>query len=106
MTKKQLKKIEDRIDKIKRELCEIGEMRPGSLTEQYKNTAKQTGAYYQLSYTLDMKSRTEYIRKENVGSIQRQIKSYKQFKKLIGEWVSLSIEHSKLAMKLTSKQQR
>ena len=105
MTKKQLKNIENRIEKIKAQLCEIGEMRPGSLTEQYKNSEKQTGSYYQLSYTLEMKSRTEYIRKENVGNIQRQIKNYKRFKQLIGEWVSLSIEHSKLTMKLTSKKQ-
>mgnify|MGYP000053027911 CR=1 FL=1 len=106
MTKKQLKKIENRIEKIKVELCVIGEMRPGSLTEQYKNSANQTGSYYQLSYTLDMKSRTEYIRKENVSNIRRQIKNYRRFKQLISEWVSLSIEHSKLTMKLTSKQQR
>ncbi len=106
MTKKQLKKIENRIEKIKVELYGIGEMRPGSLTEQYKNSAKQTGSYYQLSYTFDMNSRTEYIRKENVSSIKQQIKNYKRLKKLIGEWICLSIEHSRLTMKLTSKQQR
>jgi hypothetical protein len=38
----------------------IEEMRPGSLTKQYKDPKQQTGAYYQLSYTLDMKIRTEY----------------------------------------------
>lgn len=75
-------------------------MRPGSLTKQYKDPKQHTGAYYQLSYTLDMKSRTEYVRKECVGEIRRQIRNYKRFKKLNADWVALSIEHSRLAMKL------
>jgi hypothetical protein len=47
--------------------------------------------YYQLSYTLDMKSRTEYIRRECVSDIRRQIRNYKRFKKLSGEWIALGI---------------
>lgn len=78
----------------------IGDMRPGSLTKQYKDRATRTGPYYQISYTLDMKSRTEYIRREFVGDVRRQISHYKRFKKLSTEWVALSIEHSKLSMKL------
>lgn len=78
----------------------IGEMRPGSLTLQYKDPENQAGAYYQISYTLDMKSRTEYVRKECVSDIRKQIANYKRFKKLSSEWIALSIEHSKLSMKL------
>jgi hypothetical protein len=96
----RLKQIEKRIDRIRSELIKIDTMRPGSLTRQYKDPKKQTGAYYQLSYTLDMRSRTEYIRKEWVSEIRRQIKQYKRYKQLNAEWVSLSIEHSKLSMKL------
>lgn len=100
MTKKKLAHIERRITRIKDELVLIGEMRPGSLTKQYKDRATRAGAYYQISYTLDMKSRTEYIRKEFVGDVRRQIGNYKRFKKLSVEWIALSIEHSKLSMKL------
>ena len=99
-----LKQIEKRIDRIQSELIKIDAMRPGSLTRQYKDPKKQTGAYYQLSYTLDMRSRTEYIRKEWVSEIRRQIKQYKRYKQLNAEWVSLSIEHSKLSMKLERTQ--
>jgi hypothetical protein len=99
MTDKRLVQIERRIDKIKAELAEMGEMRPGSLTRQYKDPKTQSGPYYQLSYTLDMKSRTEYIRRECVSDIRRQIRNYKRFKKGCSEWVALSIEHSRLAMK-------
>jgi hypothetical protein len=100
MTNKRLAHIERRIEKIKAELVEMGEMRPGSLTRQYKDPESQSGPYYQLSYTLDMKSRTEYIRREWVSDIRRQIRNYKRFKKLNAEWIVLSIEHSRLAMKL------
>jgi hypothetical protein len=100
----RLKQIEKRIDRIQSELVKIDAMRPGSLTRQYKDPKKQTGAYYQLSYTLDMRSRTEYIRKEWVSEIRRQIKQYKRYKQLNAEWVSLSIEHSKLSMKLERTQ--
>ena len=102
--KTRLKQIEKRIDRIRSELVKIDAMRPGSLTRQYKDPKKQTGAYYQLSYTLDMRSRTEYIRKEWVSEIRRQIKQYKRYKQLNAEWVSLSIERSKLSMKLERTQ--
>ena len=95
----KLKQIEKRIERIKLELGQLEVMRPGSLTQQYKDPQKQTGAYYQLSYTLNMRSRTEYIRQEWVRDIRRRIKHYKRYKQLNAEWVSLSIEHSKLTMK-------
>ncbi len=100
MTNKKLAQIERRIEKTKTKIVLIGEMRPGSLTRQYKHSEDQVGAYYQISYTLDMKSRTEYVRKECVSDIRRQIVNYKRFKKLTAVLIKLSIEHSKLSMKL------
>ncbi len=103
MSKKNLAQIEFQIKKIRMKLMEIGEMRPGSLTEQYKDPINKSGSYYQLSYTFGMKSKTEYIRKEYVYDIRRQIKNYKQFKRLNSELVALCIERSRLTMKLKSK---
>ena len=100
MTHKKLAQIERRIEKIKVEITRIEAMRPGSLTRQYKDAENKTGGYYQISYTLDMKSRTEYVRKEYVRDIRKQIGNYKRFKKLTSEWIKLGIEHSKLSMKL------
>lgn len=103
MTTKRLRQIEKRIATIKAELTEIGSMRPGSLTQQFKDPENQTGGYYQLSYTLDMKSRTEYIRKDYVKNVRSQIENYKRFKQLTHEWITLAIEYSKLTMKLRLK---
>jgi hypothetical protein len=46
-----------------------------------------------------MKSRTEYVRREWVDEIREQIEVYKRFRKLIEEWIDLSIEYSQLRMK-------
>src|ERR1700704_3256429 len=100
MTKQRLLQIEKRIATIKAKPAAIGEMRPGSLSRQYKDPANQSGAYYQLSYTRDMKSRTEYIARDALDDVRRQLDNYKRFKELTAEWVDLSIEHSRLKMKL------
>ena len=103
MTKQRLAQIDNRIGKIKAELAAIGEMRPGSLTRQYKDPGSASGAYYQLSYTLDMKSRTDYIPRNWVRDVRAQVGNYKRFKSLSAEWVALSIERSRLTMKLTRR---
>jgi len=100
VTTKRLAQIQKRIDRIKAELAAIDEMRPGSLTRQYKDPESQSGAYYQLSYTREMKSRTEYIARESLRDVRRQIANYKRFKALSAEWIDLGIEHSRLKMKL------
>lgn len=103
MTQKRLAQINKRIGKIKAELAAIGEMRPGSLTRQYKDPGSGSGAYYQLSYTLDMKSRTDYIPRNWVKEVRRQVGNYKRFKSLSAQWVALSIERCRLTMKLTRR---
>ena len=99
MSNQRIRHIQRRIAGIKAELAEIGEMRPGSLTRQYKDPAHQSGAYYQLSYTREMKSRTEYVPRERLREVRRQISAYKRFRSLIAEWVKLSIELCRLAMR-------
>jgi hypothetical protein len=97
---KRLQKIQKRIDKIKQELAALGDMRPGSLTRQYKDPIRKRGPSYQLSYTLDMKSRTDYVRSEHVVTVRREIATYKRYKALTSEWISLSIERSRLKTRL------
>jgi len=103
MTQKRLIQIEKRIETIKAKLAAIGELRPGSLTRQYKDPENKKGAYYQLSYTRGMKSRTEYVARDCVREVRREIANYKRFKALTARWVDLGIEHSRLRMKLTRR---
>lgn len=69
----------------------IDEMRPGSLSCQYKDPANQIGACHQLSYTRDRKSRTEYAR-DALSDVRCQIDNYKRFKALTDERGDLSID--------------
>lgn len=98
MNKEKLAQIEQRVAEIKRSIAEIGNMRPGSLSIQYRDPENQQGAFYQLSYTHNMKSKTEHIREEFVQDIRRQVDNYKKHKELNAEWIALSIEHSRLTM--------
>jgi hypothetical protein len=115
MTAHQIEQLKARVNRIKEELLELGEIRPGSLSEQYnvcgnptcrckdpKNPQKH-GPYYQLSYTHKGRSTTEFVRKENVAELQEQLKNYKTFKKLMEDWVDLSVKIGKLRKKLAVK---
>jgi len=106
MSQKRIQQIERRIDRIKRALLEIGPMRPGSLTRQYKDPQHRTGAYWQISYTRRMNSRTEYVRREWVKEIRRQTVTHKRFKRLVEQWLDLSIEHSRLTMQTAGPRAR
>ena len=65
---------------------------------------KKHGPYYQLSYTHRGKSRTEFVRKEFVAQVQREIKNYAIFRELTKKWVDLSLEMARLRReKFTSK---
>ena len=100
MSAKRIQQIDRIIDRIKEELRQIGPMRPGSLTRQYKNPQRRTGAYWQISYTRQMKSRTEYVRGEWAAEVRKQVAVYKRFKRLTDRWIDLSIERSQLALRL------
>lgn len=100
MSQKRIQQIEQRIARIKNAIEQIGAMRPGSLTKQYKDPARHAGAYWQLSYTRQKKSRTEYVRQESVQEIRRQIATHKRFKQLVDQWVDLCIEHSRLMVQI------
>lgn len=103
MSETRRRRIEKRIARIKDALAKIGPLRPGTLTRQYKDPRAKSGPYWQVSYTRAMKSRTEYVRPERVADIRKQIATYKRFKKLIEEWIDLSIEASKLNMQIDKK---
>ena len=110
--KKKIADIEKRIERIKKELNGIGEMRPGSLSKQFNicgtpgckckdpKNPKKHGPYYQLSYTHKRKSTTQFIRPQFVDEVERQIKTYKTFRKLIDEWIDLALKHSKMKLEM------
>ena len=103
----QLKTMVRRVEKIKNQLSGIGEMRPGSINEQFTvcgkpgcvcqdpKKPKKHGPYYQLSYVHQGKSTTQFIQKELVSTVERQLKNFKIFKRLTAEWVHLALAIAK-----------
>ena len=103
MSQRRIEQIDRQIAEIKEELQAVGPMRPGSLTCQYRDPESGTGAYWQISYTRQMKSRTEYVRREWVAEIRAQIAMYKRFKRLTDKWLDLSIQRSQLVIELAKQ---
>ena len=103
MSQRRIQQIERRIARIKEELQTLGPMRPGSLTCQYRDPESGAGAYWQISYTRHMKSRTEYVRREWIAEISKQIAMHKRFKRLTDQWLDLSIERSQLVIQIAKK---
>ena len=111
----QVKKMEKRIDQIKAAIARIGDMRPGSLNQQFTvcgrpnchcidpKKPKRHGPYYQLSYIHQGKSTSQFIHKEYVSTVQEQLKNYKTFKALMAEWVGLALEIAKQDLKIAKE---
>ncbi len=103
MSNRKIREIEKKIGKIKSALQKIGEMRPGSLTRQYRVPKEKIGPYYHLSYMHKMQSRTDYVRPAFVDRIKQQVSTYKSFKILINKWIELAIAHSKCTINIAKK---
>ena len=92
-------RIQKQIQSLQRELAQLGPLRPGCLSRQYRNPKTKAGPYYQLSYTYRMKSKTEYIPADCVPQIQQEVATYKRYRELNHAWIQLSIEGSRLKIK-------
>jgi hypothetical protein len=90
------KKIAARIERVKRQLNELGPMRPGSISRQYRKPKEKQQPFYQISYTHKMKSKSEYLRKENLAAIRQETANFKRFRTLTEQWVDLALELSQL----------
>lgn len=91
MNNRQLAKWQAQLAQTQSELARIGPMRPGSLSQQYKDPAAKTGAYWQLSYTHNMRSRSRYVRPEEVARIKPLLANFKRFRQLVDRCVDLSV---------------
>ena len=102
----------DRIEAIKRELAGLGDLRPGTLSEQYNtcrtpgcrckaDPPRRHGPYHQLSYSRRGRSSTENIRSEHLATVQAQISNYRKLRDLIDEWVDAAVELDRLRRRQT-----
>ncbi len=100
---KKVRALELRIERTKRKLSSIGELRPGSLSQQYSVCGKHTcrckadpsqrhGPYYQLGWTRKRKSTTRFVRGSELATVRKQLKNYAALRSLVDDWIELSIQ--------------
>lgn len=95
----ELRRTEKQIERIKQQLVELGPIRPGSITKQYRLPKEKKRPFYQISYTHQMKSRSEYVRQENLQALRQETRNFRKFRELTDRWVSLAIKASQLRVK-------
>lgn len=105
--KRRIKTLEKQIAKIKEKISYIGDIRRGSLSEQYNvcgtagckckmSPPKKHGPYYQLSFTKNGRSRTKFVNRKDIKGVKMQVKNYSRLRKLITQWTELGTELSEL----------
>jgi hypothetical protein len=111
----RLKQIKKQLQKIKKELMDLGELRPGSLSKQYNicgkagcrckdpKAPKRHGPYYQISYGRKGKSSSAFVRPESLAEVQKQLANYKRLRELVNLWIDLGLEHSMIKLKSARK---
>ena len=101
--------LQREIERIKRELAGLGDLRPGSLSQQYNVCGKPTcrckasppekhGPYYQVSYTRKGRSGSKFVRRGQVSSVKRQLKNYARLRQLVDRWIEAGAELSNLLL--------
>ena len=99
--------LERRIERIKQELGQLGDLRPGTLSKQYNvcgvagcrckaSPPKKHGPYHQISFTRKGKGSSRFVRREELATVKRQLSAYARLRKLVDEWIDLGIELSTL----------
>ena len=92
------------LERIKRELMNLGPMRPGSLSRQYRDPETKNRPFHQISYTYKGRGKSEYVRVENLAQIRRETANFKRFRKLVEQWVELSLKSSQMRVRNTGNQ--
>ena len=101
--------LERQIEKVKRDLVALGDLRPGSLSTQYNvcgtpgcrckaTPPEKHGPYYQVSYTRKGKSSSKFVKKEDLPAVRKQLKNYARMKLLMDLWIDLATELSALRL--------
>ncbi len=104
-----LRKLEQRLQRIKQKLDALGDLRPGHLSQQYNVCGNPTcrckadppqkhGPYYQLGWTRKGKSTTRFIRKPDVATVKTQLRNHELLQSLVDQWVETSIEICELKL--------
>lgn len=99
-----------RIQTIKQHIGELGDLRPGTLSQQYNVCGSpgcqckaipplKHGPYYKISVNRHGKSSSHFVREDDLKDVQQQLENYRRLQELVDEWITLSAQLSTLRLK-------
>jgi hypothetical protein len=102
--------LEKRIQRIKQQIGELGDLRPGALSQQYNVCGSagcqckasppiKHGPYYQISFKRHGKSSSQFVREEDLKEVQQQLENYRRLRELVDEWITVSAQLSALRLR-------
>jgi len=103
MPSRSILSLQQRIERIKRDLSALGPLRPGTLSQQYSvcgtpgcrcaaDPPIKHGPYYQLSYTWHGKSHTRFVREPELAQVRQELANYERLRALCAEWIDTALE--------------
>lgn len=109
--------LEARIDQLKQAVVGLGDLRPGKLSQQYNVCGKaecrckadppqKHGPYYQLSFTRNGKSSSQFVRQADLAVVRQQLRNYQRLRELVDRWIALGMELSRLKLQPPSERSR
>jgi hypothetical protein len=114
-TTAQIQAIEQKINRLKTQLGTLGPLRPGSLSRQYHVCRKpgcrcqdprkpqRHGPYYHLDYVHHGKKTTRFIRAEQLPDVRQQLTNFKKLRRLVDQWITLSLERAEILRQTSAK---
>jgi len=101
-----LRSLEARIEKIKQQITALGDLRPGNLTQQYNVCGKpdcrckatpprKHGPYYQVSFSWKGNSKSQFVRRQDLAVVKKQLRNYRRLRQLLDRWLVLAMELSR-----------
>lgn len=105
---RRIQALEQKIQHLKAQLSALGALRPGSLSRQYHvcrkpgcrcqdpDKPRRHGPYYHLDYVHHGKKTTRFIRAEHLPDLRRQLANFKKLRRLVDQWITLSLEKAEL----------
>jgi hypothetical protein len=101
--------LEGKIAKLKAALMTLGDLQPGSLSEQYNvcgtpgchckaDPPRKHGPYYQVSFTWQGRSKSQFVRREHVATVRQHLRTYQRLRALVEEWIAAGLELSRLRL--------
>ena len=76
-------------------LAGTGSMRPGALARQFRKPKERKAPFWQLSYTMGGKSRSEYVKAADVPRTSAEIAEYRRFMRKIARIAALCVTASR-----------